>query len=77
LGSYGTVGEPAGNGWLYPEVQEYTGKLDELVQWLKDCGIKNRGGGIDRSVYWIPPEARRRRAFSIFPSGGTPDLLTS
>jgi hypothetical protein len=22
LGSYGTVGEPAGNGWLYPEVQE-------------------------------------------------------
>jgi hypothetical protein len=20
LGSYGTVGEPVGNGWLYPEV---------------------------------------------------------
>jgi hypothetical protein len=29
LGSYGTVGEPAGNGWLYPEVQEYrsTGRV--------------------------------------------------
>jgi hypothetical protein len=23
LGSYGTVGEPVGNGWLYPEVQEF------------------------------------------------------
>jgi hypothetical protein len=21
LGSYGTVGEPSGNGWLYPEVR--------------------------------------------------------
>jgi len=38
----------------------YTAQLDELVQWLKDCRIKNRGDGIDRSLLDpVVPEARR------------------
>ena len=31
----------------------YTGQLDELVQWLKDCGIKTVAME-STGVYWIP-----------------------
>ena len=31
----------------------YTGQLDELVQWLKDCGIKTAAME-STGVYWIP-----------------------
>jgi hypothetical protein len=44
LGSYGTVGEPIGNGWLYPEVQEFR---SSGVQEFRSSGVQEfRSSGV-------------------------------
>jgi hypothetical protein len=36
LGSYGTVGEPVGNGWLYPEVRSQESGDDDPIEAVVD-----------------------------------------
>jgi hypothetical protein len=46
------VGEPAGNGWLYPEVQEFR---SSGVQEFRSSGVQEfRSSGPARNLSFIP-----------------------